>query len=212
MKYYKLKKDLPTFEEGELFYLDDWGSLYRVKDELLVYHYKTVAKFPNMLEDWFEEVPASVRDVKTKAAFEAYMALHPDERFFQAVRNFTRRYLDSDKSFIFASEMPPKADEEDTFYWECDDMLSNEPSMKDIKKDCASKEPLIKDGKIRKAIRAWAEANSQRTSVVYQQLDETHSCISFIDFGGLEIEFNKTIDELTSGKTYKFTELCGEEE
>ena len=75
-----------------------------------------------------------------------------------------------------------------------------------------TKEPLIKDEKIRKAVRAWAEANSQRTSVAYHQLDETHSCISFIDFGGLEIEFNKTIDELTSGEIYKFTELCGEEE
>lgn len=78
--------------------------------------------------------------------------------------------------------------------------------------DYKSAEPLIEDEKIRKAVRAWAEANSQLTSVVYQQLDKTHSCISFIDFGGLEIEFNRTIDELTSGKIYGFEELCGEEE
>ena len=123
MKYYKLKKDLPTFKEGELFYTDDWGSLYRSSDDFMAYYYKTVAKFPNMLEDWFEEVPAPVRDAKTKAAFEAYMTLHPDERFFQAVRNFTRRYLVSDKSFILASEMPPKVDEEDTFHWECDELM-----------------------------------------------------------------------------------------
>ena len=72
-------------------------------------------------------------------------------------------------------------------------------------------EPLIKDEKIRNAVIAWAKANSQRTSVVYQKLDGTHSCISFIDFGGLNIEFNTTIDGLTSGKIYKFEELCGEE-
>lgn len=73
-------------------------------------------------------------------------------------------------------------------------------------------EPLIKDEEIRKAVIAWAKANSQQTRVVYKQLDETISLMSFIDFGGLVIEFNKPIDGLTSGKIYKFTELCGEEE
>lgn len=73
------------------------------------------------------------------------------------------------------------------------------------------KEPLIKDKEIRKAVIAWAKANSQQTRVVYKQLDETISLMSFIDFGGLVIEFNKPIDGLTSGKIYKFTELCGEE-
>lgn len=79
-------------------------------------------------------------------------------------------------------------------------------------KDYRSKEPLIKDKNIRKALIAWAKANSQRTSVVYQRIDESNSCISFIDFGGLIIEFNKTIDELTGGRIYKFEELCGSEE
>lgn len=72
-------------------------------------------------------------------------------------------------------------------------------------------EPLIKDEEIRKAVIAWVKANSQRTRVAYKQLDETISCLSFIDFGGLVIEFNKPIDGLTDGKIYKFTELCGEE-
>lgn len=72
-------------------------------------------------------------------------------------------------------------------------------------------EPLIKDEEIRKAVIAWAKANRQQTRIAYKQLDETISLMSFIDFGGLVIEFNKPIDGLTSGKIYKFTELCGEE-
>lgn len=78
--------------------------------------------------------------------------------------------------------------------------------------DYEQAEPLIKDEEIRKAVIAWAKANSQQTRVVYKQIDETISLMSFIDFGGLVIEFNKPIDGLTSGKIYKFNELCGEEE
>jgi hypothetical protein len=132
MKYYRLKRDLPTFEKGELFYMDDFGSIHRVKDDLLAYYHTTVDKFQNMVEDWFEEVPAPARDAKTKAAFEAYMTLHPEQRFFQAVRNFTRRYLNLkgagvDKPFIIASDLPPtELYEEDTFHWECDEMLKEE--------------------------------------------------------------------------------------
>jgi hypothetical protein len=132
MKYYRLKRDLPTFEKGELFYMDDFGSIHRVKDDLLAYYHTTVDKFQNMVEDWFEEVPAPARDAKTKAAFEAYMTLHPEQRFFQAVRNFTRRYLNLkgagvDKPFIIASGLPPtELYEEDTFHWECDEMLKEE--------------------------------------------------------------------------------------
>lgn len=123
MKFYKLKKDLPTFNKGELFYLNEYGSLYRVSDDLMAYYHTTVAKFPNMLEDWFEEVPAPARDAKTKAAFEAYMTLHPEQRFFQAVRNFTREYLDKTANFIAASDNIVAGSFIDTFHWECDEML-----------------------------------------------------------------------------------------
>lgn len=126
MKFYKLKKDLPTFNEGELFYLNEYGSLYRVSDDLMAYYHTTIAKFPNMLEDWFEEVPAPVRDAKTKAAFEAYMTLHPEERFFQAVRNFTRKYLDGTANFIAASDNITAGSFVDTFHWECDEMLEED--------------------------------------------------------------------------------------
>lgn len=31
-KYYRLRKNLPTFNKGELFYIDSCGNLRRVKD------------------------------------------------------------------------------------------------------------------------------------------------------------------------------------
>lgn len=129
MKYYKLKKDLSTFKKGELFYINEYGCLASAENHVVAYMSSTMSKFPNILEDWFEEVPAPTRDVKTKAAFGAYMTLHPDERFFQAVRNFTRRYLDTKKTgaerpFIVASDLPPtELYADDTFHWECDEML-----------------------------------------------------------------------------------------
>lgn len=126
MKYYRLKKDLPTFNKGELFYMDDFGSIHRVKDDLLAYYHTTVDKFPNMLEDWFEEVPAPERDSNTKYAFMEYISDHKEQRFFQAVRNFAREYLGDEFNFIYASERP--LDDyvrhydkfQDTFPFECD--------------------------------------------------------------------------------------------
>ena len=127
MKYYKLKKALPTFKKGELFYMNDWGSLYRVRDNLMAYSYKTVAKFPELVEDWFEEVPAPERDSKTKYAFMEYISDHKDERFFQAVLNFTNLYLDEKVNRVCCHRSHRKAEWcDDTFYWECDEMLKEE--------------------------------------------------------------------------------------
>ena len=61
MKRYKLKKDLPTFKEGEIFYLSDNGNLIRESDNVPAYSWSTIDKFPNILTDWFEEVKESTR-------------------------------------------------------------------------------------------------------------------------------------------------------
>lgn len=135
MKYYKLAKDLPTFKKGDLFYMDGSGSLCRAEDDILAYYYTTVAKFPNMLGDWFVEVPAPERDSKTKHAFMKYVSEHKEERFFQAVRNFAREYLGDEFSFIYASERPLEGyvkhydNFQDTFPFECDAI--HEQLMKD---------------------------------------------------------------------------------
>lgn len=57
MKRYKLKKDLPTFKVGDEFYLDSANDLRFKGSDITVYNDKTLEKFPNILKDWFEEIP-----------------------------------------------------------------------------------------------------------------------------------------------------------
>ena len=68
--------------------------------------------------------------------------------------------------------------------------------------------PLIKDEKIRKAVRAWAEAESIPPEVtIYYNADEYslgwHHC---------EIMFSKHIQGLRDETEYTIAELCGEED
>ena len=56
MKRYKLKRDLPTFKAGEIFYISETGNLLRESDNVPAYSWSTIDKFPNILTDWFEEV------------------------------------------------------------------------------------------------------------------------------------------------------------
>lgn len=78
MKKYRLLKDLPTFKAGQMFvllaenekkeyHLKTFGvtiykqpGLYMINDngeaEVLAYHQTTLIKFPNVLDDWFEEI------------------------------------------------------------------------------------------------------------------------------------------------------------
>ena len=72
--------------------------------------------------------------------------------------------------------------------------------------DYEPKEPLIEDEKIRKAVRAWAEANNVDLVriVGVRTLQSEHQ--------GIEIEFNADlfVGWVTAVKT--IAELCGEEE
>ena len=61
MKRYKLKRDLPTFKAGEIFYISDMGNLIREGDNVPAYSWSTIDKFPNILTDWFEEIKESTR-------------------------------------------------------------------------------------------------------------------------------------------------------
>ena len=75
--------------------------------------------------------------------------------------------------------------------------------------DYKPSEPLIKDEKIRKAVRAWAEANNFLDDI------EVHSLTAGTRFsiGHYDIEFlGYFIYNLESNKTYTIDELCGEEE
>ena len=72
------------------------------------------------------------------------------------------------------------------------------------------KEPLIKDEKIRKAVRAWAEANEisqaqfDRYTSGFSASDDGHNLLSMISFDGFVFMF-------VDGKYYTIDELCGEE-
>ena len=61
MKRYELKRDLPTFKAGDVFYLSEVGNLIRESDNIPAYSWATLEKFPNILTDWFEEIEESTR-------------------------------------------------------------------------------------------------------------------------------------------------------
>lgn len=69
-------------------------------------------------------------------------------------------------------------------------------------------EPLIKDEKIRKAVRAWAEANNYpKTMELY------YNAPNFVLRSDIStIEFDKEIEPLRHGDQHTIAELCGEVE
>lgn len=70
-------------------------------------------------------------------------------------------------------------------------------------------EPLIKDEKVRKAVRAWAEENLV-DKVVFDYIKGTGSELSDGDYGAKIIFYGDL--RLTNRETYTIDELCGEEE
>lgn len=78
--------------------------------------------------------------------------------------------------------------------------------------DYKPKEPLIKDKKIRKAVRAWAEANRDVNEVIYEYDTNTPYCELVDKQSEARIRFNFLfIKELNTYGLYTITELCGEE-
>ena len=71
------------------------------------------------------------------------------------------------------------------------------------------KEPLIKDEKVRKAVRAWANS--------FDDVDEIKASDDYKEFwiDGYLIEFERSFNDVESEHTYRRTniaELCGEDE
>ena len=82
--------------------------------------------------------------------------------------------------------------------------------LNDEWEDYESKEPLIKDKRIRKAVRVWAEANEITFVDVYRSWFDT-----LLTFHGNRMIISFTIEtpkELRFGETYTIEELCGSEE
>ena len=59
MKRYRLKRDIPVFKAGEVFYLSDGGNLFRESDNVPVYGRTIIDKNPSILTEWFEEIKES---------------------------------------------------------------------------------------------------------------------------------------------------------
>lgn len=79
--------------------------------------------------------------------------------------------------------------------------------------DYKPSEPLIKDSKIRKAVRAWAEASKFEHLIYWYKSDEDY--VSFMDGESeLEIMFDSPngMKGLKDDRNYTITELCGEVE
>ena len=94
---------------------------------------------------------------------------------------------------------------------DCNKVYYSLAELNDEWEDYKPKEPLIKDEKIRKAVRAWAEANEISQAQFdwyisgFSASDDEHNILSMISFDGFVFMF-------VDGKIYTIDELCGEEE
>lgn len=77
--------------------------------------------------------------------------------------------------------------------------------------DYTLQEPLIKDEKIRKAVRAWAEANGIEQVTV----EKDFSSYTFFPTDTSKVDITvwtePSLSNLSKDKTYTIIELCGEE-
>ena len=78
--------------------------------------------------------------------------------------------------------------------------------------DYEPKEPLIKDLRIRKAVWAWAEANSVKKVLYLCMENRILSILKDVYDNDYKIDFVGRIKALEKGKEYTIDELCGEEE
>ena len=96
------------------------------------------------------------------------------------------------------------------FYFSLSGLLAEWADVEDIN---VPSMPFIKDEKIRKAVRAWAEANEL---LIFKVVNEHFNCSKIIGYGdhniGSRIGFKTTIAHANKDQLYSIAELCGEEE
>jgi hypothetical protein len=73
-------------------------------------------------------------------------------------------------------------------------------------------EPLIKDEKIRKAVRAWAEVNSVDTVLYAERPNRSLWCLTDMGDDDYSIGFVGWMPTLKDSDEYTITELCGGEQ
>lgn len=103
--------------------------------------------------------------------------------------------------------------------WSEDDkewyLFGNYDSIDELKEEWENykpKEPLIKDPKIRKAVRAWADVNDLCGATYSERPNGCAFIFEHADGDKTVICFRLTWLSLEKGKGYTIDELCGEEE
>lgn len=113
VKRYRLKKDLPTFKAGNMFRLEDTGSLWwHGRDNgqpetksVVAYQNSTLYKFPNILTDWFEEILEEYDETWHPKPGDRYWAYHINHESHCAVRDF-QYYGKSDQRLLVHKAYP----------------------------------------------------------------------------------------------------------
>lgn len=107
---------------------------------------------------------------------------------------------------------------------EYQDVISSEFSYEDGEREAERKtwlnkydgikEPLIKDEKVRKVVRAWADANNIDPKHYYHNMVKFDSSEHRLTWIRTSIEFDsiRGLENLDDEKYYTIAELCGEEE
>ena len=96
-------------------------------------------------------------------------------------------------------------------FGDCNKVYYSLAELNDEWEDYAPKEPLIKDEKVRKAVRSWAEANDVLEVFIDRIGDGTYIELYDEDDGRRRISALRPAG-LKTGEAYTIDELCGEEE
>lgn len=84
--------------------------------------------------------------------------------------------------------------------------------LKEEWEDYNPTEPLIKDEKTRKAVRAWAVVNSIDKAIYCGAKDRSLCILTDMSDDEFNIEFVGWIPTLKDGEVYTIAELCGDDE
>lgn len=97
-------------------------------------------------------------------------------------------------------------------FGDCNQIFSSLAELNEEWEDYKPAEPLIKDERVRKAVRAWAELNTIRREI--NTISMIDRCTLSIGIHGPRFEsWNNTYyDNLQLDREYTIAELCGEEE
>jgi hypothetical protein len=198
MKRYRLKYELPTFQEGELFHTDEQGNLWRDegqkgnhwRKEVMAYNHLTIERFPDIMTEWFAEIED--KDPLSKEAFIEYLRANPEQRLMQAVCNFANQKLNQNTTRIMA-ELRGATTTFDTWNWECDQMMLRKTSSEAKEPEFTTFEEIEKRKKLERMksqLKEWAQQNDVTRAEVYfgnhvgddksvrfRKLDDFDTCI-----------------------------------